>query len=72
MNTTTTTITETWQLGHLIYATTQNHTKLSVYKGVNVCVFTKTSHLCIATLFNTTICLHANTSANKGTNSSVQ
>ena len=43
--------------------------KLPVYKGVNVCMFTKISHLCSYTLFNTTLYLGANTSAN---NSSAQ
>lgn len=51
---------------NLIYTTTQNHTMLLVYKGVNVYLFTKTTY--VATLINTTKYLGANTNANKSSN----
>ena len=43
---TTTTSTENTVTKSPIYTTAQNHTMLLVYKGVNACLFTITSHLC--------------------------
>ena len=60
MNTITTTTTETWQLGHLVYTKTRNHTKLPVYKGVYACLQKE-----VTTLFNATIYFDANTSAKR-------